>query len=317
MNIRQQIGPYRLVRFIGAGGMSAVYQGVDSCSLPVAIKLLAVNGTIVTRLQQTTDDITHYLDRFFKEIAINVMLSPCTDGIPRYIDHGVAMNGEHYLVVELIVGKTLKEHAEGRSISIREALVIVRRILQTLCCAHNLGIIHRDLKPANIMITLDGKVKVLDFGIARAFHSQTNPRFMVGNLQHMSPEQFHGQPVTARSDVYAVGSILHGLLVGRDFFSGSTSDAVRASRRTTRISLNAPPESRLSPSLWNLLYRSLQRDPEKRVDTAVFLHLIEDQLDALAATKKALATSSVIQLNPHTPANDATEAERTLVTLLK
>lgn len=318
-----RVGLYRLVKCVGHGTMGRVYEALDRDDRPVAVKLLAVEGTILNRQEHNFDHEWESLERFFKEVTIAGLLSKYTDRVPCYIDHGINQeDGVHYLVMELVGGVTLAHHLEHHPVDVDEALKIACEILRALEAAHALGIVHRDLKPANVMLTTNS-VKVLDFGVARAFHSNTNLHALVGNLQYMSPEQAEQKAVTLEknprriitpaSDVFAVGSILYTMLTGHPFFAGTTIDEIRQAHRSTRIASHPPVNCDISSSLWRILYGSLQHIPAYRMSTAVMRELVEAELRTRAAANDRFRTSAVITLDTNKPANDA-KANDTLVT---
>lgn len=317
MSVPYRIGPYRLIECIGQGTMGKVYRACDKNLSPVAVKLLAIDGTVVDHQWRDQNEAVYYLERFFKEIMILAELTRYRTGVPAYIDHGVAKNRVHYLAMELVQGKTLATQLQERRVDIGDALAICRDILHVLEYAHALGIVHRDLKPSNLMLGADGKVRVLDFGVARAFYSNTDPRYSVGNPQHMSPEQARGKEVTPASDIFAVGSILYTLLTGHHFFSGATVDEVMASRRRVRIAREPAIDCGLSPDLWSILYTSLQQVPEKRPSARLMRTRIEIQ-QRILTSRNSLSTSSVIPWDTTLPANDGDgAASETLVTQFK
>ncbi|MBP9709485.1 serine/threonine protein kinase [Patescibacteria group bacterium] len=315
---------YRLVRCIGHGTMGRVYEALDRYDDPVAVKLLAVEGTILNRHEHDLDAEWESVERFFKEVAIVSLLSKDTDRIPRYIDHGITQKDRvHYLVMELVDGETLERRLEHHSVDIVEALKIASEILRALEPAHALGIVHRDLKPANVMLVPGKGIKVLDFGVARAFHGNTDPRILVGNLAHMSPEQAEQRGITLEknprrlitpaSDIFAVGSILYTMLTGRSFFAGITIEEIRQAHKETRITPYPAVNCDIPSSVWKILYHSLQHEPGKRMSAAAMRELIEAELRALVVTNDPLRKSSITSRYPNRPANDG-EASKTLVT---
>jgi serine/threonine-protein kinase len=183
--------------------------------------------------------------------------------------------GPNYLVMEYIEGSAL-----AGPIKLAEALPIARQIAEALEAAHEKGIIHRDLKPANIKLTADGKVKILDFGLATAFDndtgildpansptltiSPTSAGMILGTAGYMSPEQARGTPVDKRADIWAYGVVLYEMLTGREMFSGETVSDTPASVLRADFDWRAlPPET--PASIRRLLRRSLERDRRRRL----------------------------------------------------
>lgn len=318
------VGLYRLVRCIGHGTMGRVYEALDRYDDPVAVKLLAVEGTTLNRHEHDLDAEWESVERFFKEVTIVSLLSKDTDRIARYIDHGITQKDRvHYLVMELVNGETLEHRLEHHSVDIVEALKIASEILRALEPAHALGVVHRDLKPANVMLTASS-LKVLDFGVARAFHGNTDHRILIGNLAHMSPEQAEQKGITLEknprrlitpaSDIFAVGSILYTMLTGRSFFAGITIEEILQAHKETRITPYPAVNCDIPSSVWKILYHSLQHEPGKRMSAAAMRELVEAELRALAVTNDPLRKSSVTsRWDPNQAANDG-EASKTLIT---
>jgi len=217
-------GKYRILEEIGRGGMGVVYEAEDTkLARKVAIKVLP---EVFTRDPER-------LARFEREARVLASLNhPNIAAI-----HGVEeADGKRFLILELIEGETLAERLIKGSLSLEETLDICRQIAEGLEGAHEKNIIHRDLKPSNIKITPEGKVKILDFGLARAFHDQitevdiiksptitadmTQPGVILGTAAYMSPEQAKGKVVDKRADIWAFGCILYECLTGKRAFRG-------------------------------------------------------------------------------------------------
>ena len=214
-----QLAHYEIVEPIGKGGMGEVYRARDTkLGRDVAIKVLP-------------DEFAHdteRLRRFQREAKVLVSLNhPNIASI-----YGLEQSGStHYLVLELVPGKTLVERISGGPIPLEEALEIATKIGEALEEAHEQGIVHRDLKPANVKQTEDGKIKVLDFGLAKAFANEatevdsslsptltrdaTRAGVIMGTAAYMSPEQARGKHVDKRSDIFSFGSVLYEMLSGR------------------------------------------------------------------------------------------------------
>ncbi len=225
--IGTQIGVYRIISRLGAGGMGEVYRARDAkLQRDVAIKVLPADFAADPER----------LARFRREARVLASLNhPHIGAIHGFEDS----SGIAALVLELIEGPTLAERLEKGPVPIGDALTIARQIAEALDAAHEKGIVHRDLKPANIKLTADGQVKVLDFGLAK-FAQGSNPSSstetlataegaIFGTPSYMSPEQARGLPVDKRTDIWAFGCVLYEILTGREAFPGRTmSDRIAA-----------------------------------------------------------------------------------------
>jgi len=261
-------GKYRILDKLGAGGMGEVYRAEDlSLNRQVAIKVLpAVFAADRERLA-----------RFEREAKILASLNhPNIAAI-----YGVEQaDAKRFLVLELIEGETLSERLLEGPLPLDETLEICCQIAEGLECAHEKGIIHRDLKPSNVKITPQGKVKILDFGLARAFHDQTSgidlaksptitadmtrPGVILGTAAYMSPEQAKGKPVDKRADIWAFGCILYECLTGKEAFAGETITETLASILKGEPDWHAVPVG-ISSRINDLLRRCLQKDPRERL----------------------------------------------------
>jgi eukaryotic-like serine/threonine-protein kinase len=188
-------------------------------------------------------------------------------------------NNARFLVLELVEGETLAERIQRGSIRVEEALEIARHICEALEAAHEKNVVHRDLKPANVKFTPDGRVKVLDFGLAKAMESapvsgtlSNSPTLTIGATQggvilgtasYMAPEQAKGFQADTRSDVFSFGSVLYEMLIGRQPFQGETVGDVLASVIAREPDFGLLPPN-LNPRLQELLQRCLQKNPKRR-----------------------------------------------------
>jgi Tol biopolymer transport system component len=189
----------------------------------------------------------------------------------------------HFLAMELVPGEDLAERLKRGAIPVDEALEIAKQIAEALEEAHERGIVHRDLKPANVKVTPDGKVKVLDFGLAKAYagegaagsapdlsqsptlaHTGTQAGIILGTAAYMSPEQARGKPVDRRADIWAFGVLLYEMLTGRRLFAGETVSDVLAAVLRQDVDW-APVPAGLAPAHRRLLERCLERDPRRRL----------------------------------------------------
>src|SRR3984893_2625731 len=214
-----RLGSYEVVAPIGAGGMGEVYQAHDTkLGRDVAIKVLP----------EAFAHDPERLSRFQREAEMLASLNhPNIATIHGFEQSG----GTSYLVMELVSGETLADRIKREgAVPIEEALGIVRQIAEALEAAHEKSIIHRDLKPANVKVTPEGKVKVLDFGLAKAFEGDGGPDLsnaptltamgteegrILGTPAYMSPEQARGKSVDKRTDIWAFGCVLYELLTGK------------------------------------------------------------------------------------------------------
>jgi len=222
--IGTKLAHYKITSHLGSGGMGDVYQATDSrLGRSVAIKFLP----------EAFSHDSERVARFEREARVLASLNhPHIAGI-----YGLEESGERkFLVMELVDGETLAEWIERGPIPVEESLGIAKQICEALEAAHEKGIIHRDLKPANVKITPEGKVKVLDFGLAKAFEAEaskanlsqsptlsmaaTNAGVILGTAAYMSPEQAKGRTVDKRTDIFAFGAVLYEMLTGRQAFEG-------------------------------------------------------------------------------------------------
>src|SRR5918996_4648936 len=206
-------GRYRIVSKLGAGGMANVYLAQDQeLGRRVAIKIL--------NDRHANDD--QFVERFRREAQNAAGLSH--PNIVSIYDRGEA-EGTYYIAMEHIEGRTLKELLVARGPSpLGIAIDYTRQILSALRFAHRNGIVHRDIKPHNVIVDGEGRVKVMDFGIARAgaASQMTEAGSIIGTAQYLSPEQARGSSVVHRSDLYSVGIVLHEMLTGSVPFTGDT-----------------------------------------------------------------------------------------------
>src|SRR6266545_7104132 len=211
------LGRYEVGRMLGAGGMAEVYEGHD--------RLLARRVAIKVLLSQYAHDPA-FLARFRREAQAAASLSH--PNIVAVYDTG-SQDDTWFIVMEYVAGRTLKDviRTEGALYWARAA-EIGGDVANALAAAHARGIVHRDVKPGNVMLTTDGKVKVMDFGIARAsaVPSITQTAAVIGTAQYIAPEQAQGLEVDARTDVYALGCCLYEMLTGQVPFTGPTPVAI-------------------------------------------------------------------------------------------
>jgi serine/threonine-protein kinase len=252
-------GRYQVEARIGAGGMAEVYRGFDPVlSRTVAIKIL---------LPQFARDAS-FVERFRREARAAARLNhPNIVGV---YDTGQD-DGTQFIVMEFVEGRTLGEFlATGRRPTPVQSAEIAQKICSALAAAHAQGVIHRDIKPGNVMVTRDGTVKVMDFGIARVLGPETAPQTsaVLGTASYLSPEQAQGSPVDARTDIYSLGAVLYEMLAGRPPFTGDSPVAVAYKqvneRPATPSSLNADVPARLDA----VVMKALSKNPANRYQSA-------------------------------------------------
>src|SRR6266508_2833478 len=268
-------GRYRIVRKLGTGGMANVYLAEDEVlGRRVAIKIL--------NDRHAGDD--QFVERFRREAKNAASLSH--PNIVSIYDRGEA-EGTYYIAMEYLDGRSLKELIVARGPApIHVAVDYARQILAAVRFAHRHGIVYRDIKPHNVLVDGEGRLKVTDFGIARAGASQmTEAGSIIGTAQYLSPEQAKGAPVDQTSDLYSVGVVLYELLTGVVPFSGDTPVEIAMKH------LSAPPEPPseirhdVPHELDSIVLRALAKNPEDRYQTA-------DEMDAdLARAGRGLGVS--------------------------
>jgi serine/threonine-protein kinase len=269
---------YEVGRLLGAGGMAEVYEGHD--------RLLARRVAIKVLLSQFARDPS-FLTRFKREAQSAASLTH--PNIVAVYDTGVQA-GTNFIVMEYVEGRTLRDviRSEGPLLPERAAEVAAD-VCGALAAAHARGIIHRDIKPANIMITTDGQVKVMDFGIARAVTSEsiTQTAAVVGTAQYISPEQAQATGVDARSDLYSLGTCLYEMLSGRVPFTGNTPVAIAYQH----VRDNPPPLRSLNPdvppTIEAVTMKAMAKNPDNRYQTA--MEMREDLL-RVRAGQNVMAT---------------------------
>ncbi len=266
-----RLGPYEIVSLLGAGGMGEVFRARDPrLGRDVAIKILP--GSFSNDPER--------LKRFEQEArAAGVLNHP---NVTAVFDIGTH-EGAPYVVQELLEGETLRARLSGGALPVRKAIEQAVQIARGLAAAHEKGIVHRDLKPENIFVTRDGRVKILDFGLAKLTQSETpggqqtnlptatagtEPGVVLGTLGYMSPEQVKGKPADQRSDIFSFGAILHEMLSGtRAFHRDSAAETMSAILREEPPDLSATNKS-IQPGLERIVRHCLEKNPEERFQSA-------------------------------------------------
>jgi eukaryotic-like serine/threonine-protein kinase len=266
--VGKTVSHYRILEKIGAGGMGDVYRAHDErLERDVAFKVLSP-GTLSGEAARK---------RFRKEaLALSKLNHP---NIATVHDFDT-QDGVDFLIMEYVAGETLSERLHGAALPEAEVLRLGMQLADGLASAHAQGIIHRDLKPANTRLTTDGRLKILDFGLAKLMQSPIDQpetaetasmdetRGPVGTLPFMAPEQLRGDPVDGRTDIWSAGVLLYKLATGRSAFPEGESARLIASILTAAP---APPRvvnQAISPGLENILLKCLEKDPEDRYQSA-------------------------------------------------
>ena len=248
-------GRYRLVELLGQGGMATVYRGHDSqLGRDVAVKVL--------RPEYGRDP--DFLARFHAEAQAVASLND--PNIVSVFDFGEEEAGP-YIVMEYVDGEDLATLLRRNgSLPPRQAARIARDVGRALAAAHDRGIVHRDIKPGNVLIANDGRVKVTDFGIARALSEAqlTLPGTTLGSVHYLSPEQVRGEPASAASDIYGLGIVLYEMLAGRRPFEGDTPASVAMGRLSGPAPGPSDVVSAIPPALDAIDRKALAPDPAER-----------------------------------------------------
>src|SRR5262245_4300958 len=264
VQIGQQLGSYEITSLLGKGGMGEVYRARDTkLKRDVAVKILP-------------DEFSRDVDRVSRfQREAEVLASLNHPNIAAIYDLAET-NGTRFLVLELVEGDTLADRIQRGAVPVEETLRIAQSICGALEAAHERGIIHRDLKPANVKITPDGRVKVLDFGLAKAYEPEstvanlsnsptlsmaaTQAGMILGTAAYMSPEQAKGRNVDKRTDIWAFGAVLYELLTGKPVFQGQDVTETLAA-----VVMKEPDMSIVPANLRRLLEKCLQKNPKKRL----------------------------------------------------
>jgi Tol biopolymer transport system component len=281
-----RLGSYEVLAQIGAGGMGEVYQAHDTkLGRDVAIKVLP----------EAFAHDPERLSRFQREAKMLAALNHPNIATIYGLEQS---GGTSYLVMELVSGETLQDRVKrDGAVPLEEALAIAKQIAEALEGAHEKGIIHRDLKPANVKVTPEGKVKVLDFGLAKAFagdaanedignsptlsHAATMQGVILGTAAYMSPEQARGKAVDKRTDIWAFGCVLYELMTGHRIFAGEDVSETLAFVLTKEPEWSRLP-SATPPAIRTLIQRCLRKDRRQRVPDAAAIRIEID--DALSGT---------------------------------
>ena len=296
-------GPYEILLSIGAGGMGEVYKARDTrLDRVVAIKILS---------PERTADAAQKMRFFHEAKAASALNHP---NIVTVYDVG-SEDGVDYIVMEFVDGKTMDQLIPRGGMRIGEILGRAVQAADALAKAHAAGIVHRDLKPSNIMISRDGLLKLLDFGLAKfsqptpsqddatqTLKALTDDGAVVGTVYYMSPEQVEGKPVDARSDIFSFGAVLFEMTTGLRPFTGDSKSAVLASILRDEPKSPAALRADLPPELSRVIMRCLRRDPARRfqhtADLKVILEELKEDFDSCALGNISRATPAARRSRP-------------------
>src|SRR2546423_4079739 len=290
------IAQYTIVSKIGEGGMGEVYRARDTkLGRDVAIKVLPA----------AFSENSERLRRFEQEAqAAGALNHPNILSIYHIGTH----NGAPYIVSELLEGETLRERMAGAALPQRKAIDYALQIARGLAAAHEKGIVHRDIKPDNVFITDDGRVKILDFGLAKLTSAtdgtsqtevptrkvNTDPGTVMGTMGYMSPEQLKGQPADHRSDIFSFGAILYEMLSGKRAFRGeSMAETMSVILREDPPDLSETNKT-VSPALERLVRHCLEKNPSERFHSARDLAFTIESFSGSATISGQTATMPAI-----------------------
>jgi len=288
-----KLGPYEIVSLLGAGGMGEVYRARDSrLRRDVAIKVLP---------QALSLDYDR-MRRFEQEALATAALNH--PNILAVFDIGTS-EGSPYVVSELLEGETLRDRLRGGAIATRKTLDYALQIAHGLAAAHEKGIIHRDLKPENLFVTKDGRVKILDFGLAKltqadpgshtsmptVTHGATEAGVVLGTAGYMSPEQVRGMVLDPRSDIFSFGAILYEMLSGKKAFHGDTPADTMSSILKEEPGELSETNRNVSPALERIVHHCLEKNPESRFHSASDIAFDLEHLSGLSGSTARVAAA--------------------------
>ena len=291
-----KLGPYEIQSSIGAGGMGEVYRAHDSrLDRTVAVKVLP------TSFSADRDR----LQRFAQEARAAAALNH--PGILSIFDIGDDQQGAPYVVSELLEGETLRDRLRSGPLSSRKTIDYALQVARGLAAAHERGIVHRDLKPENLFLTNDGRVKILDFGLAKltrpeATHDSadaptmqpgTEPGLIMGTVGYMSPEQVRGKPADARSDIFAFGAILYEMISGKRAFHGETPADTMSAILKEEVPELSETARNVPPGLERIVRHCLEKNPAQRFHSASDIAFDLEALTEISATTKSGAQAAV------------------------
>ena len=308
-----KLGPYEIVAPLGAGGMGEVYRARDPrLGREVAIKVVP----------ESFASDPNRLRRFEQEArAVGALNHP---NILSVHDTGV-QNGTHYIVTELLDGATLREKLSSGPLPPRRVTEYAMQIAQGLAAAHDTGFVHRDVKPENLFITKAGRVKILDFGLAKQGvtatrggadelalpTAQTSAGVVLGTVAYMSPEQVRGETIDHRTDIFAFGVVLYEMLTGQcAFHRNSSAETMAAILKEDPPEIASTGEQQISPTLQRIVHRCLEKDAGQRFQSTKDLNF------ALESTTSSTGAAQVSAASHAKPSNGWRTTSLTLGVLL-
>jgi len=282
-----QVGPYRIERKIGAGGMGNVYLGVHKVTGKVAaVKVLPAS--------MARED--GFVQRFRREIESLRKLS--NRHIVELYEDGTTDDATFWYSMEYIDGSTLTtEITDRKRLPWKEVLEFALQISAALKAAHDAGIVHRDIKPSNLLLTKDRVIKLTDFGVASLFATSrlTRTGGIVGTAEYMSPEQARGQRAAKRSDLYSLGALMYAMLTGRPPFTGSTANDILQKHQFAHFDKPRRYAPEIPRLLEDLVCQLLEKDPAKRPHDALVLMKRLEQIRARLQYQEDNAESLTIE----------------------
>ncbi len=300
----KKLGKYEIRRELGRGAMGIVYEGWD----PMIARSVALKTVRREQLERT--EAEEILSRFQREAQAAGRLNH--PNVVAVYEFGEDPDGTAFIAMEFVEGRELKDYFDKQErFSLQETVRIMRELLSALDHAHSNGIVHRDIKPANIFILKDGRAKVGDFGIARIESSNlTQAGSVLGTPAYMSPEQFMGQRVDGRSDLFSAGVILYQFLSGEKPFSGQLTTIMHKVLKEDPI---APSELNVqSPTVFDsVVKKAMAKRPEDRYQTA---REFIDALDQALQFRSATATADATLVGDVTLANQPPPSDATVLT---
>jgi Tol biopolymer transport system component len=290
-----RVGPYEIVGFVGAGGMGEVYRARDPrLNRDVAIKIL--HASVVADPER--------LRRFTAEAqAVAALNHPNVLTI-----YEIGTQGDHpFIATELLEGATLRATLDAGALPVSKAIEYARQTASGLAAAHTKGVAHRDIKPENLFVTIDGRLKILDFGLAKIYtagdqaspddtrlQDGTSPGLVMGTAGYMSPEQVRARPIDHRTDIFSLGVVLYEMLAGRRPFGGDsaieTMNAILTADAPDLVPSGVPSGRSLPPALNDIVRHCLEKNPDERFQSARDLSFA---LQSLPAASGSTATHAV------------------------
>jgi eukaryotic-like serine/threonine-protein kinase len=294
-----KLGPYEIRSPLGAGGMGEVYRAADSkLGRDVALKVI----------QQEFAQDAQLMARFQREAQVLASFNHTNIASVYGLEES---GGVRALVMELVEGPTLADRIKEGAVPLEETLPIAKQIAEAIEYAHERGVVHRDLKPANIKVTRDGRVKVLDFGLAKALRGEAAPAdisnsptlsfeatragIILGTAAYMSPEQAKGRTVDRRADIWSFGVVLFEMLTGRQMFVGETATDIMAAVVRAEPDWSLLPKN-LPQRVRELLQRCLVKNDKRRLRDIGEARLMLE--DAMNAAPEAAASAALPEPNP-------------------